>query len=165
MAKRAKKGGSRGLMMLAVGVACAALFPAVATLIAVGLVPTYVAYVLDGRPNRLFTMTIMMPNLMGILPLVFMWMDTDRSFSAATALLTQSDNLLIIVSASGLGWVLAYVVPPVASQWAKAQITLRIKRLKKTTDHIKEIWGEQVADTEGLMIEDQPNGAPDAFGT
>jgi hypothetical protein len=65
-------------------------------------------------------------------------------------ILSDSQNWLVILGASGIGQLIVYTVPPAIATLTLTHAESRIKHLRKNLDLLKESWGADVATTKPL---------------
>lgn len=118
-------------------------------ILAIGMVPTFVAFIADRTRERYLTITIGLPNACGCLPaLVNLWA-MGQSFSNAQIVLSDPFGWAVAVGAAGLGWLVYMSAPPVAAVYYASSARMREQTLKRQQKSLIETWGEEVAGEHG----------------
>ncbi len=123
----------------------AVLFPTCLVL-AVGMAPTLVAYVLDGARDRYFALTVGLTNFCGVLPgLADLWMN-GHTIVDAKAVVLDPLFWLFATAAAGIGWLIQMGMPPIIAAYYAMASEARIKTLMQQQNTLMETWGEEVND-------------------
>ncbi len=139
-----RKGG-RGIMtailMLPV---VAVLFPT-CTVLASGMVPSAVAYVVDRSRTKYLTITVALMNFSGTLPgLGDLWQQ-GHSLAAATAIASDPFHWLSSYGAASIGWLIFLTVPPVLKAFYVRTTMNRIDSLRRKQAALVETWGDDIS--------------------
>lgn len=120
------------------------LFYETVLLLAAGMLPTVVAYMVDTHPRRHATKTVAWMNLAGAMIVAFELWESGTSLSTAWDLLSDPFNWLIMLGGAGLGWVIHYAVPGLVLRYLDVDLNLRRKRLHETQEQLEKEWGKDV---------------------
>lgn len=124
---------------------------------AVGLMPTFVAYLIDRSDQKFGTFCVGGMNMCGVFPYVLkLWTD-NHTISAATETIADVFTLLIMYAAAGFGWMMFLAIPPVIASFLSVMAQARVKTLRTLQKEIMEEWGPEVAST----VDDSPDEMPD----
>jgi hypothetical protein len=139
------KGSSSGMMtVLLILFPVGLIFLPSTILLAVGMIPTVVAYVVDRDPDKTAPMTVGGLNFAGVLTFLISLWQAGHTMAAMTRVLTDPFAWLVMYGAAGLGWVLYYGIPPAVAGWvilrAEARIAQRIEEQRELTA----LWGTDV---------------------
>ncbi|MGY8960403.1 MAG: hypothetical protein ACKVKG_12960 [Alphaproteobacteria bacterium] len=95
------------------------VFVAHATLIVliIGMVPTFVAFLIDRHSMKYTTRTVGYLNFCGVLPYALELWRGANDFQAALELILDPLAWLIMLSCAAAGWMIVYSVPPVVSAY------------------------------------------------
>ena len=119
-------------------------------ILAIGLVPTFVAFIADRSRERYLTITVGLPNACGCLPaLANLWV-MGQSFSNAQIVLSDPVGWAVAFGAAALGWLIYMSTPPVAAVYYASSARIREQTLKRLQASLIETWGEEVAGEHGL---------------
>lgn len=142
-AEKPVKGG-RGMMGLVVALLAAIgaiVFLPTTIVVAVGMIPTAVAFFSDSSRDKSLGPTVMFLNFAGVLPsLVRLWHDGNM-VSDALDILMQPVMMLIILLPAGFGWILHAYVPMIVSSVIRRNAEARIRTLEKEQDNLIKQWG------------------------
>ena len=136
----------------------AVLFPS-ALVIAVGLTPTLVLYVLDRARERSFAVTVGLLNGCGLLPgLGDLWM---RGHNTGNAQIVILDPLfwLCATAAAGIGWLIYMSMPPMIAVYYNMTSEARIKSLLQRRKMLIETWGDDIGDGDAEVNGAEANDA------
>ncbi|MDV7339383.1 acyl-CoA synthetase [Terasakiella sp. A23] len=157
-AKKRGSGGS-GLMLLgfmALFAAVILLLVSMASLVLVcfGLLPTFVAVLIDRSPQRFAFFSVFAMNFAGIFPfLLDLWMGSN-SMSVAIDSLTDVFSLFTMYGLAALGWVLFAVTPPIVTTVMTFIAQRRVAILRAKQKKLLQEWGEDVTGENSTV----PNG-------
>ena len=129
------------LFLLPAGV----LFLPTTLLLAVGLIPTFVALIVDRAPEKYAAITVGPMNLCGVLPAALELWQGSHTVEHALRLITDPLTLLVACSAAGVGWLVFYAVPPLVAGIIVAHHEQEIKRAGDHQEKLSAEWGEDVA--------------------
>lgn len=149
-AKRGKRGGSatKGMMiaLLLMFLALAAgLFLPTSVLLITGMIPTFVALLVDQDPDKYAAITVAPVNFCGILPSAIALWSGENTLPQALRLLSESVNWLTMYGAAGIGWMLFFAIPPVIASVVVRRHEGEIARLTEHQEKLVEEWGAEVA--------------------
>lgn len=118
-------------------------------ILAIGMVPTLVAFIADRSRERYLAITVGLPNACGCLPgLVSLW-TMGQSFSNAQIVLSDPFGWAVAFGSAGLGWLIYMAAPPVAAVYYASSARVREQTLKRLQKSLIETWGEEVAGEHG----------------
>ncbi len=140
----ARKGGGRtimtGLLLLPV---IAVLMPSCIVL-AVGMLPTIVAYVVDRTAGKYLTITVALLNFCGTLPgLRDLWL-MRQAYGEAARIAADPLHWLTSYGAAALGWIVYLAVPVILSMYYSGVTAHRMEGLKRAQANLVESWGPAV---------------------
>lgn len=124
----------------------AVLFPTCMVL-ASGMVPTLVAFVVDRTPGKPLVTAVGLMNVCGTMPgLVELWQD-GQAYAAAARIATDPFFWAAAYGAAGVGWLIFLSLPPILTSFYGAVTGRRIAALRKRQAALVATWGEDVAQT------------------
>ena len=109
-----------------------------------GMLPTMVAFVVDNRKERYAARTVGYLNSAGVFIVCLDMWSGDHTWQHALDLLSQPLNYLIMFGAAGVGWILYFVIPPVANAYLTIHNDLRMKSLNSEQEKLVKEWGAGV---------------------
>jgi len=110
-----------------------------------GMLPTFVAYIVDRAREKYATFCVASMNFCGVYPyLMELWVES-HTIIAATNIMADVFALVIIYGAAAFGWVIYTSVPPVVSSFLSVMAQQRVNTLRAQQRKLIEEWGEAVA--------------------
>ncbi len=154
------------LLVLVLLVPAALMFLPSALLLAIGMLPTMVAVIIDRDPDKYAPITVGPLNFCGVLPFLIELWRGRHTLDHAASLMGDPLTLMIMYVAAGFGWLLYYAVPPVIAAITTARNDAEIKRMQEHQAKLIEEWGEAVAelpgtDQRGMAGEPAQGGMPE----
>jgi len=138
---------SSGLLLSAfvlVGVPLALAGTPTLLLIAVGMLPTLVALVVDRTRDKLLAITVGSMNTAGLLvPLTQLWTGSNDVVQAVSILM-RPGNGVVVYGAAAVGWAFHFAIPGLVASVLVAQRRQRIVVLAAEQKTLVEAWGEEV---------------------
>lgn len=156
--KQPQKGG--GLMVLgffALFAAVLLMLVSMASLVMVvfGLLPTFVAVLIDRSPQRFAFFSVFAMNFAGLFPyLLDLWMGSN-SMSVAIDALTDVFSLFTMYGAAAVGWILFAVTPPIVTTGMTFIAQRRVSILRAKQKKLIQEWGDAVTKEEPVPGEDE----------
>ena len=145
MPGRKRKSSSSGMVtVLLILMPVGLIFLPTTVLLAVGMIPTVVAYVVDRDPDKTAPMTVGGLNFAGVFAFAVSLWQAGHTMAALSRTLTDPFAWLVMYGAAGLGWTLYYGIPPAVAGWiilrAESKIAPRIEEQRELID----LWGTEV---------------------
>jgi hypothetical protein len=142
---RKRKRSSSGMVtVLLILMPVGLIFLPTTVLLAVGMIPTVVAYVVDRDPDKTAPMTVGGLNFAGVFAFTVSLWQAGHTMAALSRILTDPFAWLVMYGAAGLGWTLYYGIPPAVAGWiilrAESKIAQRIEEQRELID----LWGTEV---------------------
>jgi len=132
------------LAMIGMGLTAALVVLPSTLILAVGLVPTAVAALVDHHPERAGTITVGSVNLAGALVVLMELWAGGHSLSLAGHLLAEPINWVIMYGAAGLGAGILNSVPSVFASFAVIRLKAQVAQLRRLQSDLVTEWGESV---------------------
>jgi hypothetical protein len=120
------------------------------TLLLCALFPTYIAFATDSDPQKSGAISVGAMNFAGIVPFIIDLWSKGQTMPNAFAILTNSNNWLVILGAAFIGQLIVYAIPQAIASLTLTHAESRVKGLRKNLDLLKESWGADVATTKPL---------------
>jgi hypothetical protein len=145
-AARTRRSGSKvtGLMLLMVVIVLGMTFMPTTLLVVVGLVPTFVAFVVDQSEKRSITLTVGFLNAAGIVPSAIDLWQHGQTLDHSIALIENPLTCFMAYGAAAGGWLVKYSVPPVAQFLLAQSVKADIADLEKYQSELRRVWGDEV---------------------
>ena len=115
-------------------------------LLAVGMVPTLVALIVDRSREKLVVLVVGSLNFTGIMPSAMTLWQNDHTLAAALRILGDPVNWLLMYGAAGLGWLIYFSVPPLVAELASLHYQREIERHKQRQAALVKEWGQEIDD-------------------
>jgi hypothetical protein len=154
MARETRHGGARGReRRRGGGLATAALvlvvplsffFLPIMMVLAVGLVPTLVAFVVDRGPERTAPLTVAAMNLVGVLPFAVQLWQGGHGIAGALLYLSDPYVWVVMYGTAAMGWGILFGVPPLVAAWIANRARARIEALRAEQGRLAAEWGNEV---------------------
>lgn len=131
-----------------------------ALLIAVGMLPTMMAALVDNRAERNITLTVGIMNLCGIVPsLVQLWQHGPTIVNAI-AMIGNPVGLMMMFAGAAFGWLLVFAMPPLIGYVISVKAADTIIRLEQRMQQLRQVWGDSLREA---VIELSPEEADAMF--
>ena len=121
------------------------VIPQVFILLALGLSPTVVAFIVDKSKKKYAAFSVGGMNIAGVTPALLDLLKGKNNVSAAMDILTSPFDLTIMFAGAAFGWMLYMVIPPVVSGLLTVIANYRISQLRTEQKKLIKEWGEGVA--------------------
>jgi hypothetical protein len=150
--RRRRKGSSSGIVTVLL-ILCPAglIFLPSTILLALGMIPTVVAYVVDRDPDKTAPMTVGGLNFAGVVAFLINLWQAGHSMAALSKVLTDPFAWLVMYGAAGLGWAIYYGVPPAVVGWVVLRAESRIAQRIEEQRELVDLWGTEV---NGIVAEE-----------
>ena len=119
--------------------------PETLILLALGLSPTVVAFIVDKSKGKYATISVGGMNIAGITPALLELWGGKNNISAAMSILTDPLDLLIMFAGAAFGWMIYLTIPPVVSGLLTLISQHRISQLRSEQKKLIKEWGEGIA--------------------
>lgn len=167
MAKRKKKKsvGLQKQVLLIVSILSAVIFSAMAVVLAVGMIPTFVAAIVDRTEGKMRTLTIGAINFAGCAPFMLEIFNKGNNIEVAINYIIQPRTIVVIYFAAAMGYLIDWAMTGIVSSVMVQKSKNRLKEIKKEQELLAERWGQEVTgniplDEYGFPKEDyMPGGA------
>lgn len=151
------RSAKRGFLVLWASVIVLSLFilalPTIVLLVC-GIMPTFVAFIIDRQPERYSTLCVASMNFCGVFPYMLdLWIGT-HTLIAAVHTLTDIFALFVIFGTAAFGWIVFTFVPPVISSFMGVITQHRVAVLRDEQKKLADEWGKAV----GNKVENKQSG-------
>ena len=148
-ARPRKASGGRTIMTAILMVpVIAVLFPTCIVL-AIGMLPSVVAYIVDRTGGKYLTITVALMNFCGTLPGITRLWQFGQAYDAAGRIGLDPLHWLASYGAAAVGWVIYLSIPPILSVFYGRVTQTRIEGLKRKQADLVEVWGPEVTGADG----------------
>ncbi len=132
------------LVMVVLSVLIFIGFTHVAIIVAAGMMPGIVASILDSRPGKYASKTVLMFNLSGMLPQFASIIMSSAPNTTAQGMLTNPYTWLWVYMFAAFGWVLVHFIPQIVFLYLSLRAEYTVKKLHGFQDTLLNEWGEEI---------------------
>ncbi len=146
MAKRksAKPRSFKAQIFLIVGIITAAVFLPTTALLAVGMLPTGAAFLVDRTRKKSTMVTVGAMNLAGCTPFLLELWHESYSFEKSVSLVLNPYVLFVMYSAAAMGWLIDWAVAGLVASLLYQRGLARQRAIQERQKQLVERWGEEV---------------------
>lgn len=134
-----------------------------ATVLAVGLVPTVVALIVDMTPGRYLTRCVIGLNIAGISPFMHTLWTGGNNMMTAVGIVTDALAWLVIYGAAAMGWLLFMGFPGTVAVFQTLNAKRRIYVLQEKQKLLIEEWGDSIRSPAEIAKNDATGGAQNEY--
>lgn len=139
-----------GIFFLIVSLVFLIFLPGLSLVLFIGLLPTLGAIISDPTETRAQAFCVGVCNIAGLAPSIHELYSSKFSMKAAYTLIHNEINLLIILCAAAIGWVIFFTVPVITTIFYKSRDRSTLQKLVRRYDELKETWGDAVASSSAI---------------
>lgn len=115
-----------------------------AIVLAVGIVPTIVALIVDLTPGRYLTRCVVGLNIAGVSPFIHNLWTKGNDISTAIDIISDTFAWLVIYGASAIGWLLFLGLPGAVAVFQTLNSKRRVYLLQDKQKNLLEEWGDSI---------------------
>ena len=145
--KKIKKSAYLIQLLIVLSVISSVLFSALSILLAVGMLPTLVAFVVDKTKGKARAMTIGFMNFAGCCPFLMEIYNQGNNIETAIDRITDPETIVIIYCAAGVGYLIDWAMTGIVSSIIVQKEKKRLKDIEKLKSELIERWGVEVTGT------------------
>ncbi len=145
--KKRRKRGWKFQVVFIVSVITSVVFSAIAIILAVGMVPTVVAAIVDKTEGKMRTMTVGAINFAGCSPFMIDVFKQGNSIETAITYIVQPQTIVVIYFAAGMGYTIDWAVTGIVSSIMNKKGKKRRKDIIKAQKDLVDRWGAEVTGT------------------
>lgn len=133
------------LLLVGFGMAAAAVAaPAATSLVACGLLPSLVLFVLDGSEGQNTACTVGGLNVAGVAPFLPALLSREAHALPAANLLGETTALIVMYAAAAVGWLLVALLPRLFAFLELEETRQKREGLRRVQARLEEEWGPEV---------------------
>ena len=133
------------LLSLGFGMAAAAVAaPATVSLVACGLLPSLVLFVLDRSEGQNTAWTVGSLNVAGVVPFLPALLSREAHVLPPANLLGDTTALIVMYAAAAVGWLLIALLPSLFAFLELEEIRQQRENLRRVQARLEQEWGPEV---------------------
>lgn len=136
--------GFKGFILLLCVVVSAILFLPTAFLFAVGMLPTFAAYLIDRDPAKNKTFTIGAMNVAGCFPYLMGLWTKSHTMDQAMAYIGEPKTIIVIYCAAALGYFINWLITMCVASLIIQKSRMRVKRIEEEKEALQKRWGKEL---------------------
>ncbi|MGD9650409.1 MAG: hypothetical protein AB7G80_08825 [Dongiaceae bacterium] len=140
-----KSGLKTGLWLFSGGIAALALLPYM-LIIAVGMIPSCLAWMFDRRPEKYAATTVLLFNGTGVLMVLLRVIEQGYNLAYSISLLQDPVVWLTLMGPAALGVILLHIIPPMVVYAMSFRAVEGIKLMEEHRQELREEWGEALGE-------------------
>ncbi len=145
MARKKKKSfGWRGQIFLIMLIIGGIVFSAMSMIMAIGMIPTFVAAIVDRTEGRLRAMTIGALNFAGCAPFMIEIFKKGNNIETAISYIMEPRTIVVMYAAAAMGYLIDWAMGGIVSSIMVQKAKLRIKDIRKKQADLTVRWGDEV---------------------
>ncbi len=145
--KKKKKMGYKAQLFIVLCVLVSVLFSAVSIILAIGMLPTVVATIVDRSEGKIRALTIGAMNLAGCAPFVVDVLKGGNNIETAINFIVQPETIIVMYFAAGIGYVIDWSMTGIVSSMIVQKGKKRLKDIEKNKKELIDRWGIEVTGT------------------
>ena len=148
--KKKESGGGLSLKLaFLIILLSAVVFLASTVVMAVLMIPTLVALLIDRSPQKSIGMTVGLVNFAGVVPFWLDLWENGHTLKKAMAIATDPTALLIAYGAAAIGWVIYTNITPFVATIVVRKTQQRVKDIEQRQKALVKRWGAGVTGKDG----------------
>ncbi len=116
----------------------------VAVMLVIGLMPSIVAHILDRRPGKAASHTILAFNMAGLLKHIMNIFTGGNPNQTAQHLITDPYTWLWVYIFAAFGWLVVHILPQIAILFLSLKAEYTVKRMKSLQEKLASEWGDDI---------------------
>jgi hypothetical protein len=145
-------------IFLILGIIMAAIFLPTSTLLAIGMMPTFVAFIVDRSRTKTKAITVGAMNLAGCMPFLIELWTGSNSVDTAIDIILDPVAVIVMYSAAGVGYLIDWMVSGLVASMMYQKGLMRKNAIKERQEALITRWGPEVTgeiplDESGFPIE------------
>ena len=113
-------------------------------LFAAGMIPTFVAYIIDPSEKKQITKTVCYANAAGCFIVAINMWTYNNTLDQALYLMSDARNWLIMFGSASLGWLLYFIMRPMVVSYLAIKFEAKRKNMENIKKNLIEEWGNAV---------------------
>lgn len=145
--KRKKNFGWKGQILLIVIIMVAVMFHSMALLLAIGMIPTIVAAIVDRSEGHLRAITVGCINFAGCAPFMIEVFRHGNSIDTAVKYILEPRTIVVMYFAAAMGYLIDWAMTGIVSSIMVQKTRGRLKDIDKEQKTLVQRWGAEVTGT------------------
>ncbi len=144
MARKKKKIGFKGQLLVVALFLGAFVFLPTTIMLVVGMLPTFVAGIVDKTKEKVKALTVGFMNFAGCFPFWLEMVTTSHTREVAVGFISQPMTLVIMYSAAAMGYMIEWAVTGIVSNVMVQKGERRLDYIDKRFEELERKWGREV---------------------
>lgn len=145
-------------ILIGIVVAASIVFFSTTIILAIGMMPTIAAAIVDKSKSKSKTLTVAAMNLAGCIPFILELWNEGHTIAVALQISMQAKNMIVMYLTAASGYVISYAVTGIVSSILLQKAKLRVTAIEKKQAALVDRWGQKVdgripLDQDGFPIE------------
>ena len=139
-----RRGDGPNILLLLLLAPAVLLMMPTSALLAAGLLPTFVAYIIDRDPEKSATMTVGAMNLCGVTPFIVRLWQNGHEMGVSMRMLADPGTWLVMFGSAAVGWLMYFFIPQIVAAFTGMRNEARIKELEEMRSALIADWGTDI---------------------
>lgn len=142
--KKKKSAGLQGQILFIVGLISAVMFSALSIILAIGMIPTFVAAVTDRSEKKMRALTVGALNFAGCMPFMIEIFRKGNNMETAIQYILEPRTIVVIYLAAALGYLVDWAMTGIVSSIMLQRGKARLRDIRKEQALLVDRWGQEV---------------------
>lgn len=139
--------GYKAQLFIVICVLVSVLFSAISIILAIGMLPSVVATIVDRTEGKIRALTISAMNLAGCTPFIIDVFKGGNNIETAINYIVQPETIIVMYFAAGIGYVIDWSMTGIVSSMIVQKGKKRLKDIDKHKKEMVDRWGVEVTGT------------------
>jgi hypothetical protein len=142
--KKKKKLGFKGQILLIAAIIAGVMFSSLSVVAAIGMVPTWVAWIVDRTEGRLRALTIGAMNFAGCVPFMMEIFMKGNSMDLAITYILEPRTIVVIYFAAAMGYLIDWAMTGIVASFQVQRTKSRLRQIGEEQKELTTRWGAEV---------------------
>lgn len=131
-------------LMLLLGLPVAIIIMPTSMLVIAGMVPTFVAGIIDRDPEKSAALTVGAMNLCGVAPYIVELWQRGHTIAISLQMLATPSTWVVMFGAAAFGWLLYFFIPQIVTGIITVRAQSKIRDLEERRSLLVAEWGTDI---------------------
>lgn len=142
--KKKKSAGLEKQIILIVMLIGSIMFSALSIILAIGMIPTFVAAVTDRSERRMRALTVGALNFAGCMPFLIEVFRKGNNMETAVQYILEPRTIVVMYMAAGMGYLIDWAMTGIVSSIMVQRGKIRLRDIRKAQSVLVDRWGQEV---------------------